>query len=142
MVRYTTMAAWEALSSSDPFFLLVNCRVPNVCTREPRYSRANQELLILFSPTEKAVVWLLVLDVSVFPNPQGTCLGSRNELPLDLTVEFSCFGRGNFMPPPKAGTLSWTVEPCYPSSSGWLYALSQLQRNVILPLTPLPPAVS
>jgi len=59
------------------------------------------------------VVRPLVLHVNVFPNPQGTCLATRNALPLDLTVELSSIGRGNLRTPPEAGTLSEKAPPSH-----------------------------
>ncbi len=52
----------------------------------------------------------------------------------DITIEFSCFGRGNFMTPPEAGTLWLTVAPCRGAFARKPYAQSQLQRNVMFAL--------
>jgi len=73
----------------------------------------------------------LVLHVSVCPNPQGTCLGSRTASSLAITLEFSCFGRCNFRTPPEAGTPAMAVSSCSGNSDRKTYAQSQLQRNVM-----------
>ena len=63
--------------------------------------------------------------------PFGTGLGSRTASSLAITIEFSCFGRGNFMTLPEAGVLATAASLCVGTITRQPFAQSQLQRNVM-----------